>query len=156
MQENTPELDRFVIELENIAPGARTVMTDPVSQTTLHFAVGTARNPSRLPLTAEQFRLFSYDIEHRVHGLRGTEKDFVLWAVNLRTQERQQISFKQAQEILGVIDSAAAEQLQQAKRKAAEAERKKKREQGGMQGAAQAVMAAAPGAAPVPDIDLGG
>lgn len=153
---------RFLVELESVARGQRKVMKAEPGPETLHFDAPTPQQPAIKALTPQQLHDFGYDIEHRVHGLKGMAKEFVLWATDMSTGARQQITYAQACEIMVAIDPDFAAKVQ-AERDAKALEAKRARSAalaaGGMRGAAvQAVESSNAGGTPygAVDINLGG
>lgn len=78
------------------------------------------RETSRIALTSEQFRQFSYDLEGKSEGKYGCDRSIELHAANADTGERMRISYAEAAELVAqsVTDDAAA--IADQKKKAAE------------------------------------
>lgn len=121
-------MPRYVIEVSNpnrnapafVHPGELVGKSVQCAVTGLLVLDPAGREPTRLALTAEQFRQFSYDLEGKSEGKFGCEKSIELHAADPDTGERVQLSFADASELFkkDLIDDAAA--LENQKKQAAE------------------------------------
>lgn len=111
----------FSIELESTKNGLLVLHADGGVHGSLDFYPARAGQRTRLPLTPEQFRKFAYDIEAHAEAVHGIwKKDLEIYAVNLTTGEREQVTYAQALQVLAAIDdeAAAAALEEQAKQRA--------------------------------------
>jgi len=119
-------MTRFVVEVSNakrngpayVHPGA--LMNGGVCVTATGILVlhpSTDADATRVQLTAQQFRDYSYDLEGKSAGKFGCAKDVALHAVNPDTGERVPLSFAEARELveqnLNDDEAALADQAKQ-------------------------------------------
>ena len=125
-------MPRFVIEVSNrkfsgpayIHPGELVVDANGRKSIQVRAAgilllhPNSETSPTRVQLTSEQFKQFSYDLEAKSEGKYGCAKEIDLFALDVDKQDRLQLSFAEAADMVASNvnddEAALADQAKQA------------------------------------------
>ena len=107
-------MSKYVIEIESLKDGLLILFAEQPGQH-LRLAPGTRANPSILPITSEQFKAHSYDMEGHAEGKFGiSHADIQIWVRDTDSGERERLTFEEARSFVesGVPSDVAAAELQ--------------------------------------------